>query len=101
QSPGTAPEPAELTAARAEFRRVFSEHQTVLQHSGTLSDEIDARFSPYWGAFFKQGPSKTRFARQLETYACLYTSRVSNFGFYGSDHYFRVAHDPMMHELTG
>ncbi len=90
----------ELAAARAAFRQLFGEHQEVLRNAAQLADEIDAHFNPYWGAFFKQGPSKTRFARQLETYACLYTSRVANFGLYGSDHYFRVAHDPMTHELV-
>ena len=62
------------------------------------SDDLAVRFNPHWGSFFKQGAIKTRFASQLETYSCLYTSRVSNFLFYGSQHYYRVVDDPMVHE---
>ena len=86
--------------ARAEFLRAQGEHRHLLRRTSRRAEEIANRFSPHWGSFFKQGASKTRFASQIETYACLYTSRVANFSFYGTDHYFRVARDPMMHELT-
>ena len=62
---------------------------------------VARRFNPYWGSFFKQGSSKTLFAQQLEAFACLYTSKVSNLGLYGTNHYFRVIDDPMMHEING
>ncbi|NJM55118.1 MAG: HAD-IG family 5'-nucleotidase [Verrucomicrobiae bacterium] len=39
-----------------------------------------------------------RIAGKVDDFACVYTSRVSNFAFYGSDHYYRVPSDPMMHE---
>ncbi|MEE8138195.1 MAG: HAD-IG family 5'-nucleotidase [Thermoanaerobaculia bacterium] len=89
----------ELATARSELRRVQREHRRMLARQAMELDEIAARFNPYWGSFFKQGSSKTRFASQLENYACLYTSRASNFVFYGSRHYFRLTRDPMMHEL--
>ena len=79
---------------------VTSEHRQLLGREARWSEKLDATFNPYWGPFFKQGTSKTRFASQLEAYACLYTSRVSNFAFYGSHRYFRVPWDPMMHELV-
>jgi HAD superfamily 5'-nucleotidase-like hydrolase len=79
---------------------VTSEHRQLLGREARWSEKLDASFNPYWGSFFKQGTSKTRFASQLEAYACLYTSRVSNFAFYGSHRYFRVPWDPMMHELV-
>jgi len=96
-SPETA---ARAEEARAEFQQAQVEHRRLLRRASRRAEEIANRFSPHWGSFFKQGASKTRFASQIETYACLYTSRVANFCFYGSDHYFRVARDPMMHELT-
>ncbi len=82
-----------------QFEQAAREHRQVLRRSVHLAEEVGDRFNPYWGSFFKQGSSKTRFASQLETYACLYTSRVANFVFYGTDQYFRVTRDPMVHEL--
>jgi 5'-nucleotidase len=86
---------------RERYETVIAEHREVLRDQAHSADHTARQFNPYWGSFFKQGTSKTRFASQLETYACLYTSRVSNFAFYGSNHYFRVTRDPMMHEILG
>ena len=88
-----------LDALQARYGRITSEHREVLRDQARWAEDIEARFNPFWGSFFKQGTSKTRFSGQLETYACLYTSRVANFAFYGSNRYYRVTRDPMMHEL--
>ena len=90
---------AGLDELRSRYEEVRSEHRSLLGETARASDRTANRFNSFWGSFFKQGASKTRFARQLETYACLYTSRVSNFLYYGSNRYFRVDRDPMMHEL--
>jgi hypothetical protein len=81
------------------FDQLRRDHFRLLQEEATWSERLARGFNPYWGSFFKQGTSKTRFASQLEAYACLYTSRVSNFAFYGANRYFRVSEDPMIHEL--
>ena len=91
-------EPLEALTRRS--RSITQRHRETLRAEGDWADQIDRQFDTYWGSFFKQGTSKTRFAAQLETYACLYTSRVSNFAYYGSNRYFRVVQDPMMHELA-
>ena len=89
-----------LHALNERSRSITQRHRQTLRAEGDWADQIDHQFDTYWGSFFKQGTSKTRFAAQLETYACLYTSRVSNFAYYGSNRYFRVVQDPMMHELA-
>ena len=89
-----------LQALQERTKLVTKRHRQVLREEAEWADQTAQHFDTYWGSFFKQGTSKTRFAAQLETYACLYTSRVSNFSFYGSNRYFRVASDPMMHELA-
>jgi len=91
---------AQLEEIQERLHTVTSELRQVLGREARWSEKLDATFNPYWGPFFKQGTSKTRFASQLEAYACLYTSRVSNFAYYGSNRYFRVPWDPMMHELV-
>ena len=89
-----------LADLQSRFEQVSAAHRRLLGEVAQASDRTANRFNPFWGSFFKQGASKSRFARQLETYACLYTSRVSNFLYYGSNRYFRVGRDPMVHELA-
>lgn len=90
----------QLAPIQDRLQAVTSDLRQLLGREARWSEKLDASFNPYWGSFFKQGTSKTRFASQLEAYACLYTSRVSNFAYYGSNRYFRVPWDPMMHELA-
>ena len=47
----------------------------------------------------RAGNDKSLFARQVERYADIYTSRVSNFLFYSPLQYFRSHRDRMPHEL--
>jgi 5'-nucleotidase len=89
-----------LETVREFFDDTREHHLNLLRRATRLGDRIARRFNPYWGSFFKQGSSKTLFAQQLEAFACIYTSRVSNLGLYGTNHYFRVIDDPMMHETS-
>jgi DNA mismatch repair ATPase MutS len=89
---------AEREDVENRLRQIVARHRRILGEQARWSDRLERQFNPYWGSFFKQGVSKTRFSSQLETYSCLYTSRVSNFAYYGTNRYFRVTRDPMMHE---
>jgi 5'-nucleotidase len=42
-----------------------------------------------WGPLFREGKRTSKFGEQVEAYACLYTSRVSNFRFYSPNGHFR------------
>ncbi len=64
-----------------------------------LRRATDAEFHPYWGSAFKQGLELSSFGDQVEEYACLYTSRVSNLGAYPPGYFFRSPRDLMPHEL--
>ncbi len=96
---GAAIPAADLEGWDRRFATVRQRHLSGLRKLSESSERLDAAYHPYWGSIFKQGTSKTRFAGQLDSYACLYTARARNFAFYGSQHYYRVARDPMMHEL--
>lgn len=51
-----------------------------------------------WGWLFKEGSIHSVFGEQIEQYACMYTSRVSNFRSYSPSHYFRASRDLLPHE---
>lgn len=95
---GEALEAETLSEIRRRFQARADQHRAVRRRLASLNDTVQAAFNPLWGSLFKQGSSKTLFASQLESFACLYTSRVGNFAGYGTNHYFRVFEDPMMHE---
>ncbi|MFT3916225.1 MAG: HAD-IG family 5'-nucleotidase [Anaeromyxobacteraceae bacterium] len=68
------------------------------QRLAELGRRIEDGFNAYWGLTFKEGNENSRFGEQIEDYACLYTSRVSNFVFYSPMQYFRSPRAAMPHE---
>jgi HAD superfamily 5'-nucleotidase-like hydrolase len=93
-----------LTQAKQEAKaRLDQLRAAVKQHSEEqeqLETLLDRQFNPYWGAIFREGTENSRFGEQVEDYACLYTSRVSNFLAYSPLRYFRSPRDHMPHELV-
>ncbi len=63
-----------------------------------LERGIEDGLNRYWGLTFKEGNENSRFGEQIEVYACVYTSRVSNFVFYSPMQYFRSPRAAMPHE---
>ena len=66
---------------------------------GAIERRIDARFHPYWGSLLKEANEQSSFGAQVEEYACLYLSRVSNLQNYSPQQHFRSPRDVMTHEL--
>lgn len=92
--------PYVIEGARQQLEEVSNQHKRLRQRAANLQAKVEGSFNPTWGSVFKQGGSKSLFGGQVDDFACLYTSRVSNFNLYGSTHYFRVLNDPMPHELS-
>jgi len=95
--------------ARLEERRRLKQElervRRALKESSALSEmleeEVEAGFNRYWGLLFKEGNENSRFGEQVEQYACIYTSRVSNFLHYSPVQYYRSPRDLMPHERAG
>ncbi len=64
----------------------------------SLQREVEEGYNPTWGLTFKEGNENSRFGEQVEDYACIYTSRASDFLFYSPMHYFRSLRRAMPHE---
>jgi len=63
-----------------------------------LSRVIDEGHNRYWGSLFREGNENSRFGRQVREFACIYTSRVSNFLAYSGNTYFIAPEERMPHE---
>ena len=61
--------------------------------------EREANVHPVWGSLMKVGLERSRFANQVESYACIYTARVSNLRFYSPFKRFTSYHDILPHEV--
>ena len=72
----------------------------LLFESRKLRKEISASFNKFWGRLFKTGGQLSLFAEQIRDYACIYTSSVSNFNFYGPHSYLESTVTPMPHEIN-
>jgi 5'-nucleotidase len=81
----------DIDRLRGELKSAYAEHRT-------LGRETDLAFNPHWGPIFREGYEISKFGEQVEAYACVYTSRVSNLRFYSPMQYFRGPRDRMPHE---
>jgi HAD superfamily 5'-nucleotidase-like hydrolase len=81
-----------IDRVRGRLRAVDTELQAIERR-------VDQRFHPFWGSLLKEENEESSFGAQVEEYACLYTSRVSNFLLYSPQQYFRSPRDEMAHEL--
>ncbi|KAL2346326.1 hypothetical protein Fmac_000326 [Flemingia macrophylla] len=82
----------ELDKLELERERVRLSHQEAQK-------KLHQRFHEPWGQLMKTGYQNSRFAHQVERFACLYTSQVSNLGLYSPDKYYRPSEDFMQHEF--
>ena len=97
-------EAAQLENQRAEVKRKLDEQKaqlrSVTSELAQLEVDVDRVFNPYWGPIFREGTENSRFAEQVESYACVYTSRVSNFLAYSPVRHYRAPRAHMPHELV-
>jgi FMN phosphatase YigB (HAD superfamily) len=93
-----APE-AERTRLKRRLDRTRSRLRALEAECTQLELEIERSFHPYWGPLLKAGAEPSSFGHQVETYACLYTGRVSNLLGYSPHHYFRSPRERLPHEL--
>ena len=70
-------------------------HDVIAETDGACN----GAYNRYWGTLFREGNEISRFGHQIKDFACVYTSRVSNFLHYPVNTYFRAPMDRMAHEL--
>jgi HAD superfamily 5'-nucleotidase-like hydrolase len=100
----SAPEREALAAERRRAKRELEALRRARKEADGRIAEIQRRiedgYNAYWGLMFKEGNENSRFGEQIENYACVYTSRASNFVFYSPMQYFRSPRAAMPHERT-
>ena len=91
-----------LTPKRAqmaeELKKAVGEQAAVKSAFSAELKAYHTAFHPTWGQMFKVGYQNSRFAQQVQSYACLYTSKVSNLGLVSPEMNFRTQCDLMPHD---
>lgn len=81
-----------------QLQQLEDQRSQVREEHRALLAEHHGRFHSTWGQLLKTGYQNSRFAHQVERFACLYTSHVSNMSFYSPDKCYRARMDHMAHE---
>ncbi|HUB10296.1 MAG TPA: HAD-IG family 5'-nucleotidase [Myxococcales bacterium] len=89
---------AERRGQKAELEQVRHALKDVNREVEGIEGALEGGMNRYWGLLFKEGNENSRFGEQIEGYADLYTSRVSNFLAYSPMQYFRSPRAAMPHE---
>lgn len=90
------------TDIKSELRKLRDDlHELDVQISD-LNVRDSKRFNTNWSYLMRTGNDKSKFTRQVERYADIYTSRVSNMLYYTPFMYFRsprgsIPHDPVFY----
>lgn len=87
--------------AKAELEGLRGAARAVHAEAEELEERFEAGANRAWGLVFKEGHENSRFGEQVEDYADLYTSRVSNLLYYSPAQYFRSPRQVMPHERRG
>ncbi|KAG8377794.1 hypothetical protein BUALT_Bualt08G0070700 [Buddleja alternifolia] len=84
---------------QAEIDKLQSQREHLRLSHQQAQRECHQKFHKVWGQLMKTGYQNSRFAHQVERFACLYTSQVTNLSLYSPDKYYRPSEDFMPHEL--
>lgn len=90
---------ANENASKEELNNFFVEIDKV---NGTISEQLELHkqfFNPYWGEMMRAGLEESRFADQVEKYACIYMTKVSDLLSYSPRTYFRPFRRVLPHEM--
>lgn len=80
------------------INKLFEKMDTLNSEISEYLKKYKAFFNPYWGEILRSGYDESRYAEQVEKYACIYMTKVSDLYKYSPKTYFRPYHRTMPHE---
>lgn len=95
QKPRTEMDVEKLEKRLATVTRDLIQVREELRHRFTA---FDLQFHPRWGQIFKAGFQDSSISKQIQDFACIYTSKASNLGFVSPLRPFRPPRDKMSHD---
>jgi HAD superfamily 5'-nucleotidase-like hydrolase len=84
--------------AKEKILEHFEKIEKVDKKIGKLIRAHSQHFNPYWGETMRAGVEPSRLAGQIEKYACIYMSKISDLVEYSPRTYYRPKKKMMAHE---
>jgi regulator of replication initiation timing len=81
------------------LKEKFDQIEKIDKELGTLIKQYEQKFNVHWGEVMRAGAEPSRFAGQIEKYACIYMSKISDFVDFGPRTYFRPKRKVLAHEM--
>ncbi|TNF00438.1 MAG: 5'-nucleotidase [Deltaproteobacteria bacterium] len=85
--------------SKQEINKLFAEIEKVNSSISELLVKYRSHFNPTWGEMMRAGQEESRFADQVEKYACIYMQKVSDLLKYSPKTYFRPLKRVLPHEV--
>lgn len=85
--------------SKEELNKLFTDIDKVNTTISELLEQHKKFFNPYWGEMMRAGLEESRFADQVEKYACIYMTKVADLITYSPRTYFRPFRRTLPHEL--
>lgn len=85
--------------SKEELNALFIEIDKVNTAISEFLEQHKKFFNPYWGEMMRAGLEESRFADQVEKYACIYMTKVADLISYSPRTYFRPFRRVLPHEL--
>ncbi len=85
--------------SKEEINNLFTEIDKINSEISDLLEQHRKFFNPHWGEMMRAGQEESRFADQVEKYACIYMTKVSDLMKYSPRTYFRPQRRTLPHEL--
>ncbi len=76
----------------------FDEIEKIDKNLGKHIKSYESHFNPYWGEIMRAGAEPSFFAEQVERYACIYMTKISDFNSVSPRMYFRPGKRRLSHE---
>lgn len=87
-----------VAVSKEELNKLFSQMDKLNQKISQDLEDYQKFFNPFWGAMMRAGHEESRFADQVEKYACIYMSKVSDLLEFSPRTYFRPHKRVLPHE---
>ena len=84
---------------KEDIGKIYAEIDKINNLISEFLEDYRSLFNPYWGEMMRAGQEESRFADQVEKYACIYMTKVSDLLEYTPKTYFRPRKRVLAHEV--
>ena len=93
-------EPVDINALTHRLTEIRGSTETLDDEIAPMARAASEIFNPRWGPLMRAGNDKSHLARQMESYADIYTSRVSNLLYATPFAFLRSPRGSLPHDVT-